>query len=569
MTKTDSCLSAVANRVEALAPEAKRLLLAVSGGADSVALFRSLLGTNYVIEVAHLDHALRDTSIRDFEFVKQLCLEHDVPFHSERIDVATIAKKNRWNLENAARRLRYSFLTHVAKEVEADVIATAHNQDDQAETVLMQMLRGAAFLQGMPARQKQVIRPMLSCSRMDIEAYLVGLEQAYVTDETNFDTNYSRAWLRQDVLPLLEKQYPAVKVKLSQLADIQREQGIHFDQDIPVDVGPVDVEELLKQDVAVQRHRIARLLARANLPISYDHLETIRLSLEDKNPKRISLAKDKQARLAYGQLEIIDKVKESVLLETIAISDKQSLEVALKQVNIQLDNFVIDVDLDKLFDFPNLILRSRAAGDRIQLSVGGKKLSDIFIDKKIVKEDRDSIYVIASAKEVLWVEGVCTDKRVQNLKTHSEYNEDKRFMQLALEQAQQASQLGELPVGAVLVYRGEVIAKAHNLTEQLHDPSAHAELLVLREGAKYLKDWRLSEATLYVTLEPCAMCFGAMLQAHLPNVVFAATNTLEGAHGGVTDLQQHAWKRKIMVKSGVLAQAAEDLLKDFFKSRRG
>ncbi len=568
MTKTESCLSAVANSVKALAPEAKRLLLAVSGGADSVALFRSLLDSNYVFEVAHLDHALRETSIRDFEYVKQLCIDYEVPFHSERIDVAAIAEKNKWNLEDAARRLRYSFLTRVAKQIDADVIATAHNQDDQAETVMMQLLRGAAFLKGMPARQKQVIRPLLNCSRAEIESYLAGLGQEYVTDETNFDTNYRRAWLRHEVFGMLEQYYPSVKEKLVQLADIQAAQAKHFDNHLLVDEASIDIESLLKLDVAEQRHRIVQMVARANLQPSFEHIESIRLSLKTKTPKRISLAKEKQARLAYGQLDIIEKNQKANLKKPIPISDLESLEKELKIANSRLNRFWTEVDSASLLEFPNLVLRTRSAGDRVQLEVGTKKLSDIFIDKKILKEERDEVILIASEKEVLWVEGVCVDKRVRNTVVVSLENTDHTFMQLALEQAQQAAKLGELPVGAVLVHNGEVIAKAHNLTEQLQDPSAHAEVLVMREGAKLLQDWRLSEATLYVTLEPCVMCFGAMLQAHLPKLVFGASNHLEGAHGGVTNLQEHAWKRQIEVKEGILAKEAQSLLKDFFKSRR-
>jgi len=568
MTKLSSCLSQVADRVEVLAPEAKRLLLAVSGGADSVALFRSLLVSEFDIEVTHLDHALRDSSIRDYDFVKELCQTHDVPFHSERIDVTAIAKEKKWNLEDAARRLRYSFLTRVAKEISANVIVTAHNQDDQAETVMMQLLRGAAFLKGMPARQKQVIRPLLNCSREEIETYLASLNQSYVTDETNFDTNYRRAWLRHEVLPMLEQHYPAVKVKLAQLADIQSEQAKHFDEQSLGTVSQLDMDDLLRKDVALQRHEIVQMMARANLPASFEHVETIRHSLQNKTPKRITLTKDKRARLAYGQLDIIEQPNENSFTEPIKISDLKSLETILDELNIQKDNFLNEVDSEKLFTFPDLLLRTRKAGDRVQLKVGTKKLSDIFIDKKILREERDAILLIASGKEVLWAEGICVDNRVQNTESQSNDNVDKQFMLLALDQAKQAAQMGELPVGAVLVHKGEVIAKAHNLSEKLNDPSAHAEVLVMREGAKVLKDWRLSEATLYVTLEPCVMCFGAMLQAHLPKVVYGASNTLEGAHGGVTDLQKHAWKRQLDTKAGVLAKESEALLKDFFKSRR-
>ncbi len=564
MSEQAGCLSQVKDKIKHLATEAKRLLLAVSGGADSVALLRALLNSGYQLEVAHLDHALRDSSLEDCAFVKQLCETHAVPFHSERIDVAAIAKEKKWNLEDAARRLRYSFLTRVAKEIQADVIVTAHNQDDQAETVLMQMLRGAAFLKGMPARQKQVIRPLLECSREAIESYLSELGQEFVTDEMNFDTHYTRVWLRQDVLPMLAEKYPNIKEKLAQLADVQSEQEVHFDNNM-LGHSVLDVRDLLKMDRASQRHEIARGLARAHLPPTYNHIESIRASLNSKTPKRISLPKGKQARIAYGQLEIIDKVSKVTTISQ-PILDKQTLEVALKSIHVQLVDLENEVDVDKLLEFPELQLRTRLAGDRLRLEVGSKKLKEILIDKKIPKEDRDAIHLIASHNEVLWVEHICADSRVKSSK--QSVNADLYFMQLALAEAQKAFEKGELPVGAVLVKDGTVVASGHNLTETLQDPSAHAEVLVMREAAKQKSDWRLSHATLYVTLEPCVMCFGAMMQAHVPKVVYGASNTLEGAHGGVADLQRHTWKRQIEVKSGILAKESEMILKDFFKSKR-
>ena len=166
-----------------LAPRAKTLLVAVSGGGDSVALLRLLADGPYQLEVAHVDHALREQSADDAQFVRALAQELGVPYHGVQLEVARIAQAKGWNLEDAARRLRYSFLTRTAKRSGADALLTAHTQDDQAETVLLQLLRGAAYATGIPARRGQVLRPLLGVSRRELRTYLETLAQPYREDE--------------------------------------------------------------------------------------------------------------------------------------------------------------------------------------------------------------------------------------------------------------------------------------------------------------------------------------------------------------------------------------------------
>ena len=113
---------------------------------------------------------------------------------------------------------------------------------------------------------------------------------------------------------------------------------------------------------------------------------------------------------------------------------------------------------------------------------------------------------------------------------------DEHFMQLALAQAELAAAQGEVPVGAVVVHQGQVVAQAHNAPIGLNDPTAHAEVLALRAAAQRLGNYRLEDCTLYVTLEPCAMCAGAMLNARLPRVVWGATEPKTGAAGSVLDV---------------------------------
>ena len=147
--------------------------------------------------------------------------------------------------------------------------------------------------------------------------------------------------------------------------------------------------------------------------------------------------------------------------------------------------------------------------------------------------------------------------------------EDIGFMQLALRQAQAAAEAGEVPVGAVVVRAGQVIASGHNAPLASHDPTAHAEVNAMRAAAKALGNYRLDDCTLYVTLEPCAMCSGAALHARFKRVVFGATEPKTGAAGSVLNLFAHEHiNHQTQVTGGVLAEDCAQLLQRFFAQRR-
>ena len=147
--------------------------------------------------------------------------------------------------------------------------------------------------------------------------------------------------------------------------------------------------------------------------------------------------------------------------------------------------------------------------------------------------------------------------------------DDTHFMQLALAQAREAAASGEVPVGAVVVCRGKVIATGRNAPINAHDPTAHAEIVALRAAALALGNYRLDDCELYVTLEPCAMCSGAMLHARLKRVVFGATDPKTGAAGSVVDLfSEAALNHQTILEGGVMAAECGLLLQDFFRKRR-
>ncbi len=216
-----------------------RGVVAVSGGADSVALLRALgdLPVSDLV-IAHLNHRLRDReSDEDAEFVAQLCPH--LPHRIEAIDVAGLAQASGDNLENAARRARYDFLARVARETQAAWIATGHTLDDQAETVLHRLIRGSGLrgLRGIAAKRELVagialLRPMLNVSRSDVIEYLQTIGQPWREDTTNRDSAFTRNRIRHEALPLLRTFNPAIAETLARTAMQADEVYDHIEKEI-------------------------------------------------------------------------------------------------------------------------------------------------------------------------------------------------------------------------------------------------------------------------------------------------------------------------------------------------
>ena len=146
---------------------------------------------------------------------------------------------------------------------------------------------------------------------------------------------------------------------------------------------------------------------------------------------------------------------------------------------------------------------------------------------------------------------------------------DEKWMSIAIDEANQAMDRNEVPVGAVLVKNDKLIAQAHNQPITKNDPTAHAEIQLLRLAGKKQKNYRLIGSTLYVTLEPCAMCFGAMIHARIKRIVFAASDPKTGVCGSCANLnEENFFNHRISITGGVLENESSELLRLFFKSRR-
>ena len=151
----------------------------------------------------------------------------------------------------------------------------------------------------------------------------------------------------------------------------------------------------------------------------------------------------------------------------------------------------------------------------------------------------------------------------------NQLDQDRKFMEIALEEAQKALSIGEVPVGAVLVQDGNIITRGHNQREWRQDPTAHAELIVIQEAADKLRSWRLVDTTLYVTLEPCLMCAGAMLQARIPRLVLGTRDPKAGACGSLYTVHKDSrLNHQIDIVHGIKEKACRNILKDFFQQLR-
>ena len=198
------------------------MLIALSGGADSVALLLLMLEKGRVEAAAHCNFRLRgDESDRDEAFVRRLCRERGVPLHVKHFDTRTEAARTGESIEMAARRLRYAWFAELCRTHHYDGIAVAHHRDDQAETLLLNLVRGSG-LHGLTGMQRQtvagVVRPLLQWSKTEILQYLREKNQTYVTDSTNADTRYKRNLVRHEVIPLLRQLNPRVVETLCETA---------------------------------------------------------------------------------------------------------------------------------------------------------------------------------------------------------------------------------------------------------------------------------------------------------------------------------------------------------------
>ncbi len=246
------------------------VVCAVSGGRDSVCLLHYLHEMSqrcgFSVVAGHYNHHMRPTAQRDEDFVRELCRELQVPFYTDGCDVVAAALENGCGVEEMGRRLRYAFLDRLADRLGASHIATAHHMGDQAETVLLNLLRGTGpeGLGGIPPVRGRLMRPLLNTPREEIEAYLAERELGHVEDETNESLAFARNRLRRLVLPELEKINPALRNNVARTAAIVRRENDFLDElasdYLPQTGTRISCRQLMEAPEAL-RPRMVRILA--------------------------------------------------------------------------------------------------------------------------------------------------------------------------------------------------------------------------------------------------------------------------------------------------------------------
>ena len=431
-----------------LLPPGVKIVAACSGGPDSLALVDLLADlrsdAGFQLFVAHVDHGLRgQDSERDAEFVRDFCTALALPFFCERIDVKGEIRRCGGSLEEVARKLRYEQLRRIAAEVGGAWIATGHHRDDQAETLLLNLLRGSGSrgLGAMRPRRGDVIRPLLCLNRTEILQYCYDAQLQPRYDASNDVPEFFRNRLRHELIPLMQREFsPALTDVLCRTADVLADEqqfvSDYVEQNVAVWSARTDRGYRLDGltfsglAIALQRELLRNLLEKIRgdtQRIGFTHVEQIRtLFLQEHGSRRLDLPGYCQARKSYREL----------FLETIAARGAASTEQAVDHDGTQpLDcpgetafpewgivlrctlhtgNWPETVKLgptQAAFDRESvrgtLLVRGRRPGDLFRPlgAPGARKLKKIMIDQKIPLEQRDSVPILCDAEGILWVVG--------------------------------------------------------------------------------------------------------------------------------------------------------------------
>ncbi|MGL5820708.1 MAG: tRNA lysidine(34) synthetase TilS [Sarcina sp.] len=428
--------------------EGDRVLVALSGGPDSVCLLHLLssLKENLGIEIfaAHVNHLIRgEEAFNDEEYAKNLCESLDIKFFVKRVKVEEVAKEKGISTEMAGRDERYKFFDEIRQMENMDKIAIAHNANDQAETLIMRIMRGTG-LEGLagikPMRDGIFIRPILSLTREEIELYCEVNNLKPRIDKTNLESIYSRNKVRLNMIPYIKEHFnPDIVATMNRLAHNALVDSKFIDSvvnekyDFYCDIKNKELvisKELFKNDEAIVTRIIRRgLMEVSNVFNNFEskHVYDIVDLQKGESGKRISLTNDIIVINQYGDIVITNKnsLNENLIDTEITFSIEEVIKGSKKfefgSYNLKFEIIENDGQInfnnanEKYFNFENtkdITLRTRKNGDKIIPfgSKASKKLKDIFISLKIPKEKRNGIPIIEFDKNIAWIVGVRTSE---------------------------------------------------------------------------------------------------------------------------------------------------------------
>lgn len=389
-----------------------KILVALSGGADSVALTRILITLGYHCEAAHCNFELRgEESDRDEDFVRNFCRSLNIKCHSIHFETRRYAAQQSISIEMAARELRYNWFSKICEESDCQVVAVAHHKDDSVETMLLNLIRGTGIngLLGIRPKNGNVVRPLLCASRQEVVAYLHRMNQTYVTDSTNLEDEYTRNKIRLNLLPLMEEINPSVKDGLVKTSSYLNDVSKVYQQAIKESIDRIFItpEKEISIEKLMNEPAPQALLFEVLSPLGFNstQVEEVYGSLNGQPGKRFissqwQVVKDRD-------LLLIEKVKTA--------NDKPQIifeEVLLtKEFVIPKDKNTACFDANK---FKGVIsIRKWEKGDYfIPFGMKGKKLvSDFMTDSKFSLLKKEQQWVLSCNDQIAWLIGERTDNR--------------------------------------------------------------------------------------------------------------------------------------------------------------
>ena len=405
---------------EGLISEKDKILIAFSGGPDSVFLYHFLnLLKNIIsieISIVYINHNLRHDVENDLKFINEFSNSNNVNYYIESVDVKKYATKNKKSIELAARELRYEAIETIRKKIGYNKIATGHNLDDNVETFIFRLLRGTSVtgLKSIPKTRENIVRPILDFEKSEILSFLKNKNYKYIIDYTNNKNDYTRNFIRNKIFPDFENINPTFRQKIDSLIkEINEKENCKF------------TFSNIYEETINHKDELIQLLKRNNVEISREKINQIYKSLflengklQNEGSKEFYLGKNKVLQNIYGELKIINildnKVeksdKNSKIFDKIKIlKENQSIEwynyeIILYEniqdfktyfINKKNTNYTFYKFDDEKIKDGKIIVRSRKDGDRIFLkNLGHKKVKKILIDEKIMKWERDFIPIV-------------------------------------------------------------------------------------------------------------------------------------------------------------------------------
>lgn len=425
--QTDSFISE-----KALLQKGDKIVVGFSGGADSTALLHYLKSGGYEVIACHLNHLLRgEESDRDEAFCREFAKSLGVPFEVKRVDVSSLSKKRKQSAEETGRNERYAFFEETRLRYNADKIATAHTLSDNAETVVFNLARGsgAKGLCGIPPTRGRIVRPLLSVTRAEVEAYCEEQGLSYVTDSTNLKDDYTRNKIRHSVIPTLLEINGGFLRSFLRMNEILSEENL-FLENLSRDIfealyqnEALETEKLKLQEKAVRRRVLSIFLEENGLKRDFYFIDRLDEMINSENARlNISgklFAEHRQNKLRITALEeapspLSFEIKEG---ETVSFFGDSFKITAFERKNCGSDEKInkmllyIDLDYDKIKG--QATLRTKIDGDRLccKNRGGTKSLKKIFIEKKLSQNEKLRQAVIADEEGVIALFGYDVDRR--------------------------------------------------------------------------------------------------------------------------------------------------------------